>query len=546
MIPHWRSGLEPIPSESTLGRIDHRSDEDLSPGTPIGSPKEADMTTRSALAVTAGVCLLLATTLSAQSTDTAVSSPGVSKVRIVRLSEVKGQVQLDRNNGRGYEPGIANLPIVESSKLKTAEGVAEIEFEDNSTLRVAPDSIVEFPKLERMAGGGTASTVHLVQGMAYVSLIKSSNNQFNLAFGDENLALPAPSHIRLQLLGTEARLAVLDGNLHIVQASGAVVDANKKKTVTFDLMQHQQPQIAKDVLPEPYDEWDHDAVGYHQRVANFSGVNGSPYSYGMNDLSYYGSFVDGCGGGMMWRPYFTSAAWDPYSNGAWAYYQGAGYSWVSPYPWGWTPYHYGSWNFCPGMGWGWMPGGSWNGLNNITMIPTTSGGGGGGGTVRRLPVTPPHPPRTNEPTMMAVNMKPLVKSDLVSREQFQFRNDSAGLGIPRGGDFGKLNKVSERVQQHGPVNQPIYFSAPPSALQGGHPTSTAVMAGSIHRGAAPPPNMGGNSGGSGNGNIGGAYSGRAGGPSGGASGGGMHTSAPSAPAPAPSSAPSSMGTGRPR
>ena len=510
------------------------------------------MTTRSALVATASTCLLLlATTLSSQSSDSTASSPGVSKVRIVRLSEVKGQVQLDRNNGRGYEPGIANLPIVEKSKLKTAEGVAEIEFEDNSSLRVAPDSIVEFPQLERNAGGGTASTVHLVQGMAYVSLVKSNTNQFNLTFGDENLALPAPSHIRLQLSGTEARLAVLDGNLHATEASGAVLDVSKKKTVTFDLMQHQQPQIAKDILPEPYDTWDHDATGFHQRVANFSGVNNSSYSYGMNDLAYYGSFAN-CGGmGMMWRPYFTSAAWDPFANGAWAYYQGAGYSWVSPYPWGWTPYHTGSWNFCPGTGWGWMPGGGggWYGLNNIAVIPTTGNtGGGGGGTpvIRRLPVAPPHPPRANEPTMTAVNVRPLVKSDLVSREQFQFRNDSAGLGIPRGGDFGKLNKVSERVQQRGQVNQPIYFSAPATALQGNRPTSTAVMAGSIHRGSAPPPNMsggpvGGGPNGANNGNVGGGYSGRSMGPSG---SGGMRPSAPSAgPSSGPSQAPSA-GTAR--
>jgi len=502
------------------------------------------MITRSAFVSAAGACLLLvATTLSAQSSDTAVATPGVSKVRIVRLSESKGQVQLDRNNGKGYEPGIANLPIVEKSRLKTAEGVAEIEFEDNSSLRVAPDSIVEFPQLERNADGGTASTVHLVQGMAYVTLMKSNNNRFNLTFGDQNFALPSPAHIRLQLSGTEARLAVLDGNLHLTEASGAVLDVSKKKTVTFDLMQHQQPEIAKDILPEPYDSWDHDAAGYHQRAANFSGVNGSPYSYGMNDLAYYGSFAN-CGGmGMMWRPYFTSANWDPFANGAWAYYQGAGYSWVSPYPWGWTPYHSGSWNYCPGTGWGWMPGENWNGLNNIAMIPTTSTGGGGA-PGHRVPVVPPHPPRTNEPSMLAVNMKPLVRNEVVGREQFQFRNDSAGLGIPRGGDLGKLNKVSERVQQRGPVNQQIYLSAPQSAIQGTRPTSTAVMAGSIHRGSAPPPNMGGNTGAGNNGNMG-AYSGRAGGSSGGnmgSSGGNMHSS----PAPAPSPAPSSMGTGRPR
>ena len=520
------------------------------------------MKMRSALVAAASASvLLLATTICAQTTDAATSqaatttpsaatSPavaastaGVSKVRIVRLSEAKGQVQLDRNNGRGYEPGIANLPIVENSKLKTGEGAAEVEFEDNSSLRVAPDSIVEFPQLSRMANGGTASTVHLVQGMAYVSLVKSNNNQFSLAFGNQNLALPAPSHVRLQLSGTEGRLAVLDGNLHIADASGATLDVPKKKTVTFDLMQHQQPMVAKDIAPEPFDSWDQNAVGYHSRVANSSSFNGSPYSYGLNDMSYYGSFSS-CGGmGMMWRPYFVSAAWDPYSNGAWAWYQGAGYSWVSPYPWGWTPYHYGSWGMCPGMGWGWMPGGSWNGLNNIAMVPQN--GGGGGGLVNStgkplLPVQPARPPRLNEPSMLAVNAKPLVRSEVSSRESFTFRNDSAGMGVPRDA-FGNLNKVSQHVQQHGAVNQQIYFSAPAQAMPGGRPTNTAVMAGSMHRGSAPAPaSMGGESGGRGNagnaGNAGnGSFSGRSSGPA---------PSMSSAPASAPASAPSSGG-GRP-
>ena len=514
------------------------------------------MTPRSVFVTTAAASLLLiATTMSAQATDAAAQSPGVSKVRIVRLSEVKGQVQLDRNIDRGFEPGITNLPIVEKNRLRTEEGVAEIEFEDNSTLRIAPNSEVDFPTLERQANGATASSVHLVKGMAYLSLVKSNGaNQFNLLFADQNLSIPAPSHIRLQLDGTEAQLAVLDGNLKIGDASGATLDVSKKKTVTFDLLQHQQPTVAKDILPEPYDTWDHDATGYHARVAN-SAFSNSPYSYGTNDLAYYGSFVDGCGGGQMWRPYFTSAAWDPYSNGAWAYYQGAGYSWVSPYPWGWMPYHYGSWSFCPGMGWGWQPGGMWNGLNNYSYMPMGGGTGvsGSGGAPAmpghgRLIPPPVHPPRTGEPSLLAVNAKPLVKSSVVSGDKFAFRNDSAGLGVPRG-DFGKLNKFSQTAQSHGTADQHVYFSAPPTAMPAnGHPTSTTALAGSMHRGSAPPPTMSGAAA-QGPGNHGGNPGSYPGGNQGGYSGRNSGQSAPSmpssAPAPShPSSAPSS-GSGRP-
>ena len=126
---------------------------------------------------------------------------------------------------------------------------------------------------------------------------------------------------------------------------------------------------------QPLDTWDHDAVQYHKSYANATSYGGSPYSYGINDMNYYGSFTSGCGG-SMWRPYFTSASWDPYGSGAWAYYPSAGYSWVSPYPWGWTPYHYGSWSFCQGVGWGWLPGRNLDGTGKQFVRYSPAGNSG--------------------------------------------------------------------------------------------------------------------------------------------------------------------------
>jgi hypothetical protein len=440
------------------------------------------MTKSSALVATAVFpVLLFATAMPAQTTDASTPPSGVSKVRIVRLSEVKGAVQVDRNTGRGFEPAMANLPIVEQSRLQTGTGVAEVEFEDNSTLRLAPDSVAEFSQLERRPAGTTISSVHLLKGMAYVSLVKSGGNEFNLLFGSQKLPLPPGSHIRLQMDGTEARVAVLDGALRVDGSTGAL-DVPRKKTVTFDLMEHNGPAVAKDILPEPLDSWDQTAAGYHSRVANLTGLNGTPYSYGVNDMSYYGSFMDAGGGcGSMWRPYFASAAWDPYSNGAYAYYPGAGYSWVSPYPWGWTPYHTGSWSYCPSAGWGWQPGGGWNGLNNIAAVLPNAGGGQG-----HLPVAPLRPPRANEPTIMAVNLKPLVRSEVASSQSFVFRRDSAGLGVPRDG-LGKLNKLSEQTVQRGTANTPVYLSAPAAATVNGRVTSEGAAMVSVRRGSAPPP-----------------------------------------------------------
>ncbi|KAA6460297.1 FecR domain-containing protein [Acidobacteria bacterium AB60] len=428
---------------------------------------------------TAGVSLLLlAGLLSAQNTATT----SASKVRIVRLSEVKGAVLLDRSAGRGLEPAITNLPIVEQNRLETATGVAEVEFEDNSSLRVAPDSAVEFPELSRTAAGTTVSSVHLIKGMAYLTLVKSKGNEFHLLFGEHQVAVPPGTHLRLDVNNNDARLAVLDGAVTIDTPHGPM-EVTKKKTATLLLSGDIDPTVAKNVAENEFDTWDKQSTDYHARAATMSAFGNSPYAYGMSDMMYYGAFSDVGGCGSMWRPYFTSASWEPYSAGAWAYYAGSGYSWVSPYPWGWTPYHYGSWNYCPGAGWGWQPGGTWNGLNNGTMIAMNPAGGSGRGT---MPVIPPHPPKPGSPSLVPVISKPLVRSEMGSSNSFVFRKDSAGFGVPRG-ELGQLNKFSAHAATRGSVSTPVYMSmGPGSGVEARGGASAALGAGAMRRGSPPP------------------------------------------------------------
>ena len=453
----------------------------------------------------ASVPLLLFLPLAAQSVDQSApaltapsaAAPSASKVRIVRLSEVKGGVQMDRANGGGFATAIANLPVVERSRIETGQGAAEVEFEDNSTVRIAPDSLVEFPALERMPGGTTVSSVRLVKGMAYVSLMKTAGNEFNLLFGEQSLRLPPASHIRLQLDEKQARLAVLDGGLHVDTPSGEL-DVPKKRTVTFALTGSVQPEVSREVASDPFDEWDHDSAAYHARPATMSAFSNSPYTFGLNDMAYYGAFSDLGECGMMWRPYFASAAWDPYANGAWAWYGGAGYSWVSPYPWGWMPYNYGSWSFCPGAGWGWMPGGSWMGLGNAAGFAGLKGPG-------HRPVSPVHPPVRGQPGLLLVNSNRIVPSSMSPAGSFVFRKDSAGLGIPREG-LGKLSRFSERTLDKGFARTTAYVQtlvSPAAAARGGGELAVVT---SIHRGSPPSSGEGGSFPGGGSHSIGAASS----------------------------------------
>ena len=66
-------------------------------------------------------------------------------------------------------------------------------------MRVAQNSLVEFPRLELLPSGAKASAINVLQGMVYVNLMNTKGNEFTVKFGQEKLNLPPDSHIRLQL-----------------------------------------------------------------------------------------------------------------------------------------------------------------------------------------------------------------------------------------------------------------------------------------------------------------------------------------------------------
>jgi len=366
----------------------------------------------------------------------AVPSFADSQARIVRLSDVQGDVHIDRNSGQGFEKAFLNLPITQGVKLKTGKDArAEVEFEDGSTLRITPETNIEFPVLSLRDSGAKVSTVNLEKGMAYVNFQGAKNDEFAVTFGQQKLTLPRPVHLRIETEASKAAVAVFKGQVQI-STPGGPVDVSKNETATFDLAHGDRETLAKNVEPSPYDSWDKQQEQYYDRYASNGSVGStSPYAYGATDLNYYGSFFNLAGYGMFWQPYFIGAGWDPFLNGAWAFYPGYGYGWVSAYPWGWTPYHYGSWRFLPDRGWAWQPGGSWSPYNTRLSVqnPPTK-------------FVLPQPPNSGQGTVF-VNRGTMANQVGLFR-RLEIRQNSAGLGIPRG-EIQNLSMLSPIVQQRG-------------------------------------------------------------------------------------------------
>jgi hypothetical protein len=386
-----------------------------------------------------------------------------SQARIVRLSDVQGSVQIDKNTGMGFENAFLNLPITQGAQVRTHDrGRAEIEFEDGSTLRLTPNTTVEFSTLGLSDSGKRMSVINLVEGMAYVNWLGKSGDQFSLNFSREKIALDHAAHFRVQTSTQIAKLAVFKGDVEVEGPAGKVT-VEKKKMASFDASDNDKYALAKNVEQAPLDSWDKEASSYHDQYAK---NNSSPYGYGASDLNYYGAYSNVPGYGMMWQPFFTGVGWDPFMNGAWSWYPGYGYMFASAYPWGWMPYRYGSWMSVPGMGWMWQPGG----YSNWLTVPRFAG---------TLPANfhPLVAPAAGTVKTVVVGRAGTTSALLPSR--LVVNAGSAGLGIPRG-SLQNLHQLNHQVAKSGFANvqtapQFSTTSTGSSAMTSGNSASRSAM-----------------------------------------------------------------------
>jgi len=353
-----------------------------------------------------------------------------SQARIVRLSDVQGSVQINKNTGMGFENAFLNLPITQGAQVRTHDrGRAEIEFEDGSTLRLTPNTTVEFSTLGLNDAGKRISVINLVEGMAYVNWI--GKDDFSLNFSQEKISLDHAAHFRVDTSTAVASLAVFKGDVNVEGPDGKVM-VEKKKTATFNTADNDKYTLANSVADAPLDAWDKEASAYHEQYAR---NNSSPYGYGVSDMNYYGAYSNVPGYGMMWQPFFTGVGWDPFMDGAWSWYPGYGYMFASAYPWGWMPYRYGNWMFVPGMGWMWQRGG----FNSWGTVPRFAGA---------MPVGfhPLVAPVSGTVKTIAVG-KGGTGSGFAS-SNLRVNAGSAGLGIPRG-SVANLNHLNHQVAKAG-------------------------------------------------------------------------------------------------
>jgi len=289
-------------------------------------------------------------------------SPQAEPARAIRLSFVAGKVSLSKNGQTLATDATANTPLFEGTEIKTAEdGRAEIQFEEGSVARLAPNTAVTLSTLSGAGPSGDAE-ITVQSGLAYFEFQETNESgTMRIHFGDAQVTASGFTVLRVNMDTPPGSLAVLSGNAR-VERGDAVANLHGGESITLDASSKTGYEISESIELDTWDSWNSDRDQALTSEASQGTEAGNKMSGGntnpaWNDLDANGNWYNVPGQGYVWSPYDASNPYfDPYANGDWMWTPSYGYIFVSGYPWGYLPYQCGLWNFYGGFGWGWAPG----------------------------------------------------------------------------------------------------------------------------------------------------------------------------------------------
>jgi Family of unknown function (DUF6600)/FecR protein len=279
-----------------------------------------------------------------------------SDARVVRLSRADGEVLVSHPASDAWSEAPPNLPLQQGDTLATQSGLAEIEFENGAMGYLAENSVLEFTELDFSAGGRT-TLLTLTQGTGTFYANLTTEDTFRVVTPLIDVAIPERAEFRVDAFRDAASVQVLQGRVS-VSTRARSIELEKGQSVVIHSNDDSNFVIARLPEPDQFDQWvsDRSEIVQSGDAATLRYLN-SPDSYGLSDLSIYGTWVNFTGYGFCWRPFSVGFSWTPYVNGIWILDPRLGWIWVSNEAWGWMPYHFGSWLLSPTLGWLWVPGG---------------------------------------------------------------------------------------------------------------------------------------------------------------------------------------------
>ncbi|OLE54803.1 MAG: hypothetical protein AUG51_06790 [Acidobacteria bacterium 13_1_20CM_3_53_8] len=279
--------------------------------------------------------------------------------RVVRISLIRGDVQLKRAGGQNWERATLNYPMVEGDALATAHDArVEIQIDSKNFVRVGEDSVL---RIVTLRDEGLA--LSLPEGTASIRLARfdREHEYFEVDAPGTTIAAETQGLYRLDVTH-EGRVSVTtrDGGRARIysETSGFTLRDGRRAEFLAYVNSDGDWDITSAPSLDYWDDWVREREHYLSQRLRYDNRYYDDYIWGAEDLDAYGNWVYVNDYGWIWRPHVTVINnyydWAPYRYGRWTWCPPYGWTWVGDEPWGWAPYHYGRWVYYNNY-WCWTP-----------------------------------------------------------------------------------------------------------------------------------------------------------------------------------------------
>ena len=146
------------------------------------------------------------------------------------------------------------------------DGLAEVEFENESALRIAENSEIQFRTLSMNDTGAKVNEIEVVKGVVYLDARSKGDDIYRIKSGDSTFLVQRDTQLRLSASPDQTRLAVFKGNVELMDQPH-VVNVKRKETLTVDPTDAAGYKIASGTEALPTDAWNREREAYQQAYA---------------------------------------------------------------------------------------------------------------------------------------------------------------------------------------------------------------------------------------------------------------------------------------
>jgi ferric-dicitrate binding protein FerR (iron transport regulator) len=217
------------------------------------------------------------------------SAAGLSHARVVSLTLVAGTVLARKPGATTWTYATLNTPVEEGVSVATAaHSVAEVQFENGSTVRLGELSRLDFVQLALAPPDDRVNHLTLYVGFATINVVPGRHDDFVLNASGAGLTPCGKTEFRTDVNHGRLRVEVFHGHIQAVNSDQSE-KFGKNHVLAYDRRAGGAFEVTAPIQTDEWDKW----VQLRDREANLaeysnqvSSVNG--LLYGWDDLIPFG------------------------------------------------------------------------------------------------------------------------------------------------------------------------------------------------------------------------------------------------------------------